>query len=50
MVLFSCYPKALRPRRAVEGLVSVGMSVDMICFRDSKEEAKREVFNGVAIN
>jgi glycosyltransferase involved in cell wall biosynthesis len=49
MVLFSFYPEDPRPRRAAEALVSAGMSVEMICLRENKEEAKREVFNGVDI-
>ena len=49
MVLFSFYPEDPRPRRAAEALVGAGMSVDMICLRENKEEAKREVFNGVDI-
>jgi len=49
MVLFSFYPEDPRPRRAAEALVSAGMSVDLICLREGKEDAKREVFNGVDI-
>jgi glycosyltransferase involved in cell wall biosynthesis len=49
MVLFSFYPEDPRPRRAAEALVSSGMSVDLICLRENKEEPKSEVFNGVDI-
>jgi glycosyltransferase involved in cell wall biosynthesis len=49
MVLFSFYPEDPRPRRAAEAMVSAGMSVDLICIRENKEEARREVFNGVDI-
>jgi len=49
MVLFSFYPEDPRPRRAAEALISAGMSVDLICLRESKEDAKREVFNGVDV-
>jgi len=49
MVLFSFYPEDPRPRRAAEALVSAGMSVDMVCLRETAEDAKREVFNGVDI-
>ena len=49
MVLFSFYPEDPRPRRAAEALISAGMSVDLVCLRESREEAKREVFNGVDI-
>jgi glycosyltransferase involved in cell wall biosynthesis len=49
MVLFSFYPEDPRPRRAAEALVSSGMSVDLICLRETKEDATREVFNGVDI-
>jgi len=49
MVLFSFYPEDPRPRRAAEALVSAGMTVDMVCLRETPEEAKREVFNGVDI-
>jgi glycosyltransferase involved in cell wall biosynthesis len=49
MVLFSFYPEDPRPRRAAEALISAGMSVDLVCLRESTEDAKREVFNGVDI-
>jgi len=49
MVLFSFYPEDPRPRRAAEALISAGMSVDLVCLRESREEDKREVFNGVDI-
>jgi glycosyltransferase involved in cell wall biosynthesis len=49
MVLFSFYPEDPRPRRAAEAMVGAGMSVDLICLREGKEDAEREVLNGVDI-
>ncbi len=34
MVLFSSYPADPRPRRAVEALLTEGMSIDLICLQD----------------
>jgi glycosyltransferase involved in cell wall biosynthesis len=48
MVVFSSFPDDPRPRRAAEALISVGMSVDMICLQD-KDKPKRESFNGIRV-
>jgi glycosyltransferase involved in cell wall biosynthesis len=49
MVVFSYYPADPRPRRAAEALVKEGMSVDLICLRESGIEPTHETLNGVAI-
>jgi len=49
MVVFSYYPFDPRPRRAAEALAESGMSVDLICLREGRGDAKREQFNGVQI-
>jgi glycosyltransferase involved in cell wall biosynthesis len=49
MVLFSYYPADPRPRRAAEALASCGMSVDLICLRESGKDLKKEAVNGVQI-
>ncbi len=48
MVLFSYYPADPRPRRAAEALAACGMTVDLICLRES-DDPKSESFNGVNI-
>ena len=50
MVLFSYYPADPRPRRAAEALASCGMSVDLICLRESGKDLKKEALNGVQIH
>jgi len=49
MVLFSYYPPDPRPRRAAETLVNEGMSVDVICLKDTRAEPTREIVNGVDV-
>ena len=49
MVLFSHYPMDPRPRRAAEALVAEGMTVDLICLRETGTDPKRETLNGVNI-
>ena len=49
VLLFSYYPADNRPRRAAEALASEGMDVELVCLRKSRDEAAREVFNGVTI-
>src|SRR5262245_60566168 len=49
MVLFSYYPADPRPRRAAEALAAAGMSVELICLKESSQDAKRECLNGVNI-
>ena len=50
VVLFSYYPMDPRPRRAAEALVSEGMTVDLICLRETNTDPKRETVNGVDIH
>jgi glycosyltransferase involved in cell wall biosynthesis len=49
VVVFSYYSEDPRPRRAAEALVKEGMSVDVVCLRASRGEARRETVNGVAV-
>jgi glycosyltransferase involved in cell wall biosynthesis len=49
VVLFSYYPGDPRPRRAAEALVEEGMKVDLVCLRESRTDAKREMVNGVDV-
>jgi len=49
MVMFSYYPGDPRPRRAAEALISLGMSVNMICLREDDKDPRREVLNGVDV-
>lgn len=49
MALFSYYPFDPRPRRAAQALADCGMTVDLICLRESGEDPKHEVLNGVNI-
>src|SRR5688572_3328507 len=49
MVLFSYYPSDPRPRRAAEALAASGMSVDLICLRETPDDKKRDQFNGIQI-
>ena len=48
MVSFSGYPEDPRPRRAVEALLGVGMTVDFVCLGDDKLP-KQESLNGLDI-
>jgi glycosyltransferase involved in cell wall biosynthesis len=48
-VLFSGYPSDPRPRRAAEALANEGASVEVICLRETDEEPRHEIFNGVDI-
>ena len=48
MVTFSPYPFDPRPRRAIEAIVSEGMTVDLICLGSDKSP-KREILNGVNV-
>jgi glycosyltransferase involved in cell wall biosynthesis len=48
MVTFSPYPFDPRPRRAIEAIVSEGMTVDLICLGSDKSP-KREIVNGVNV-
>jgi glycosyltransferase involved in cell wall biosynthesis len=50
MVLFSYYPADPRPRRAAEALVREGMSVELICLRESAGDLKRERVNEVDVH
>jgi glycosyltransferase involved in cell wall biosynthesis len=49
VVLYSYYPADPRPRRAAEAMIGAGMSVDLICLRESDREPSREVVNGVNV-
>lgn len=49
MVTYSLYPDDPRPRRAVDVLVKEGMTVDLICLRDGKEN-KREALDGITVS
>ena len=48
-IVFSSYPGDPRPRRAAEALAQEGMNVEVICLKETDEEAPRESFNGVDI-
>ena len=50
VVLYSYYPSDPRPRRAAEALAEQGMVVDLICLKQSDDEPKREVINGVRVH
>jgi glycosyltransferase involved in cell wall biosynthesis len=49
VVLYSYYPSDPRPRRAAEALVKQGMTVDLICLKETDDEPKEETFNGVNV-
>ena len=49
MVLFSYYPSDPRPRRAAEALAGAGMTVELICLRQSAKDLKHEKLRGVEI-
>ena len=48
-VTFSHYPSDPRPRRAAEALAREGSAVEVICLKETDDEPRREVFNGVDI-
>lgn len=48
MVTFSPYPFDPRPRRAIDAMVGVGASIDLICLGDEKGP-RREVRHGVNV-
>lgn len=48
-IMHSVYPGDARPRRAAEALANAGMSVEVVCLRDTSEEPERESFNRVDI-
>lgn len=49
VVVFSYYPADPRPRRAAESLVQEGVTVDLVCLRETATESTREVVNGVNV-
>jgi len=49
VVVFSHYPSDPRPRRAAEGLVQLGMNVEVLCLKQDESEPRRELYNGVSI-
>jgi glycosyltransferase involved in cell wall biosynthesis len=48
-VVYSSYPADPRPRRAAESLVKEGASVEVICLKETEEELRHELFNGVDV-
>src|ERR1700677_1515357 len=48
-VVYSSYPADPRPRRAAEALMEEGANVEVICLKETDDEARRESFNGVQI-
>jgi glycosyltransferase involved in cell wall biosynthesis len=48
-VMYSTYPADPRPRRAAEALAREGVSVEVICLKETDEELERESFGGVDI-
>jgi glycosyltransferase involved in cell wall biosynthesis len=49
VLLYSYYPADPRPRRAAEALAKEGVSVDVICLRETENEPARETINGVRV-
>ena len=49
VLLFSHYPADPRPRRAAEALAKEGVTIDVICLRESEKEPRRQTINGVNI-
>ena len=48
-LMYSTYPGDPRPRRAAEALAQEGVSVEVICLKETNEELERESFGGVDI-
>jgi len=48
-VVYSGFPWDPRPRRAAEALAKEGASVEVICLKETDEEASHEWFNGIEI-
>jgi glycosyltransferase involved in cell wall biosynthesis len=48
-LMYSIYPGDPRPRRAAEALAKEGMSVEVICLKETDEEPLRESINGLDI-
>ncbi len=49
VVSFSAFPGDPRPRRAAEAFAEAGMSVEVICLKES-EDAKKDTFKGIRID
>jgi len=49
VILFSDYPADPRPRRAAEALAMEGMTVDLFCLLDNKDDLRHETINGVNV-
>lgn len=49
VLLYSYYPADPRPRRAAEALVDAGMSVELLCLKETEGEARHEIINGVHV-
>ncbi len=48
-VVYSSYPADPRPRRAAEALAGEGVSLEVICLKETDHQPLREIFNGVEI-
>jgi glycosyltransferase involved in cell wall biosynthesis len=48
-LMYSVYPGDPRPRRAAEALAKEGMSVEVICLKETDEEPLRESIHGLDI-
>jgi hypothetical protein len=49
VLLFSYYPADPRPRRAAQALVDEGVTVDLVCLQNNRDEPRREIINGVNV-
>jgi glycosyltransferase involved in cell wall biosynthesis len=49
VLLFSYYPADPRPRRAAEALAMEGVTVDLVCLQNNRDEPRREIINGVNV-
>ena len=48
-VVYSNYPADPRPRRAAEALANEGVRLEVLCLKESDEQPRHEIFNGVEI-
>ena len=49
VILYSYYPADPRPRRAAEAMIHAGMTVDLLCLRESDRKPATEIVNGVNV-
>jgi glycosyltransferase involved in cell wall biosynthesis len=49
VLLFSHYPADPRPRRAAEALAAQGVTIDLICLRDSDDELAHESYGSINV-